>query len=92
MSVPLSQMWKVATYVLGCKLRGQRFVVRDDQRGLLHPLDDVCHGEGFACSGGAEEGLEPMGLVQALDQLVHSLRLVALELVFGDDFEVRHLI
>ena len=42
---------------LVAELGGQRLVVGDDQRGLLHPLDDVGHGEGLAGAGDAEQRL-----------------------------------
>ena len=38
---------------LAVKLRRQRLVVGNDQRGSLHPLNDVGHGEGLAGAGDA---------------------------------------
>ncbi|CCX41509.1 unknown [Clostridium sp. CAG:1024] len=42
---------------LGAELCGERLVVRDDERGLLHALDDLRHGEGLAAAGHAEQHL-----------------------------------
>jgi len=65
--------------------------VADDQRWLLDSFRHVGHGESFAAAGDAEQCLLLVAFVQAFDQLVHCLRLVAGELKVGDDFEL-HLI
>ena len=62
---------------LGVKLRGERLVVRNDQRGLVHVLDDVGHGEGLARAGHAEQRLVLRAGQNALGQLRNRLRLVA---------------
>ena len=38
-------------FELAVKLGGQSLIMRDDQRGLLDPLNDVGHGEGFSGTG-----------------------------------------
>ena len=40
---------------LAVELRGQRLVVREDQRGPVQRLDDVGHGEGLARAGDAQQ-------------------------------------
>ena len=50
------------------KLRGQRLVVRDDERGPLGGLDDARHGERLSRARGAEHRLKPKSAVQPLHQ------------------------
>ena len=64
-------------FELGGELGGQGLVVGHHQRGALHPLDDVGHGEGLAAAGHAHEGLPVGALDNAVDQAIHSFRLVA---------------
>jgi len=60
------------------------------QRGALHPLDDVGHGEGLAGAGDAQQGLVPVAALQSLHQPVDGLRLVAHGLEVGNDLKLRH--
>ena len=55
----------------------QGFVVRDDERGLLHALDDLRHGEGLAAAGDAQQHLRFIAPQHACCQRVDGLRLVA---------------
>ena len=59
------------------KLGGQRLVVRHDQRGPLHLLDHVGHGEGLARAGHPHQHLLFAVFGQAADQGLHGLGLVA---------------
>jgi len=75
---------------LGGKLGGQGFVMADDQRGALHALDDVGHGEGLAGAGHAQERLVFIAFFQPLHELIDGLRLVASHTEIGDNLEWRH--
>jgi hypothetical protein len=59
--------------------------VGDHERGPLHPLDHVRHGEGLAGAGGSQKCLTAVAGAEALDELIDGLRLVALETVVGFD-------
>ena len=75
---------------LVAELRGQRLVVRDDQRRALELLDDPGHGRGLAGARGAEEGLVLGARPQALGELLDRLRLIACRLVLDGCLERRH--
>ena len=75
------------TFELGVKLRGERLVVRNDERGLVHVFDDVGDGEGFARTGDAEQRLVLRAGQNAGGQLRNRLRLVAGGRVIGDEFK-----
>ena len=62
---------------LAAKLGGQRLVVGQHQRGLLHPLDHGSHGEGFAAAGHAQQHLIFFALQHAPGQTVDGGRLIA---------------
>ena len=62
---------------LAAKLRRQRFVVRQHQRGAVQPLDNVRHGKGLAAAGHALQGLHTVAGFYAFYQRVYCLRLVA---------------
>ena len=70
---------------LAVELRRERLVGREDQRRALGRLDHLRHGEGLARAGDAEQHLVALVGVDALDQLLDRLRLVALGRVFRDD-------
>ena len=72
---------------LGVKLRGQRLVMRDDQRGPVHVPDDVGDGEGLARAGDAQQHLVLRAGQQPFRQLRNRLRLVPGRLVRRDEFE-----
>ena len=63
-------------FELGVKLRGERLVVRNDERGLVHVFDDVGDGERFARAGDAEQHLMFRAGQQPVGQLRNRLRLV----------------
>ena len=63
------------------QLSCQRFVMRDHQRGLLHPLNDRGHGEGFARARHAEQHLTLQSLFKSPCQRRNCLRLVAARLI-----------
>ena len=70
---------------LAVELRRQRLVGREDQRRALGRLDHLGHGEGLARAGDAKQHLVALARLDALDQLLDRLRLVALRLEFGHD-------
>ena len=69
------------------ELRGERFVVAQDQRGFLQALDHVGHGEGLAGAGDAEQRLVAATFFQAGDELVDGFGLVAGGGVVGAEFK-----
>ncbi len=75
---------------LAAQLRRQRLVVGDDQRGPLHPLDDLGHGKGFAAAGHAQEHLQLIPPLHALRQKIDGLGLVSLGLEGGNHLEFIH--
>ena len=72
------------------KLGGERFVVADHQRRPVDAGDGVGHREGLARAGDAHERLEFLPLLDAGDELVDRLRLIALGLERADDFKIGH--
>ena len=64
------------------KLGGQRLVGSEDQRGFLHLLDDLRHGEGLARAGHAEQHLVALVLHHAAGEHGDGGRLVAGGFVF----------
>ena len=74
---------------LAGQLRRQRLVRSHDQRGLLHGLDDLCHGERLAGTGDAQQVLIAQALLDAGRQLLDGLRLIARRLVRRHRFERR---
>ncbi len=72
---------------LAVKLRGQRLVGGEDDRGALRLLDDLGHGVGLAGAGGAEQDLVALAGRDALGQLGDGGGLVAggLELGLHDE-------
>ena len=64
-------------FELGVKLRGERFVVGNNQRRALHALDDVRHRESFSGAGYAEERLIFVPAFHAACDEVDCLRLIA---------------
>ncbi len=62
--------------------------MREDERGAVHLLDDLGHGEGLAGAGDAEQDLVLVSGVEAGDELGDGAGLVALRLVVGDELEV----
>ena len=77
---------------LGAELRGERFVVRKDERGLLHALDHLCHRIGFSASRDAQQHRHRVARLDALCKGFDRLRLIALRLVRGNDLEPVHAI
>ena len=75
------------TFELGVKLRGERLVVRDDERGLVHVADDVRDGERLARTGDAQQRLVFRAGHNGFRQLRNRLRLVAGGLIGCDEFE-----
>jgi hypothetical protein len=75
---------------LVAELRGERLVVRDQERGPLHLLDDPRHRRRLPRSGGAEEGLEAVARLDSLGELGDRLRLVGHRRVRLRGFELRH--
>ena len=74
----------------GTELRGERFVVCKDERGLLHTLDDLCHGIGFSASRNAQENGQGIAGFDAFCERFDRLRLIALRLVGGNDLKCSH--
>jgi hypothetical protein len=60
------------------KLRSQCLVVRDDQRGLVKPFDDIRHGERLAAAGNTQKDLARIAACPPSRQSLDGLWLVAL--------------
>ncbi len=69
------------------ELRGERLVVRHDQRRAVHPRDALRHGEGLARAGDAEQHLRLVAPQQPVDELVDGAGLVAAQFEIGDQLE-----
>ena len=72
---------------LAVELRGQRLVRREDEGRALRRLDHLRHGEGLARAGDAEQHLRAVVALDAFDQFLDRLRLVAFRLEVGSDLE-----
>ena len=57
-------------FELVIKLRGERFVVRQDQRGAVGSFDELGHREGFAGAGDAEQHLVLVAGLQGHEKAV----------------------
>ena len=75
------------TLELGIKLRRERLVVRDDERGLVNVPDHVGDRERLARTGDAEQHLVLRAGQQTFGQLRNRLRLIPGGRVVGDEFE-----
>jgi len=62
---------------LAVKLRRQRLVRCEDDGRPAEPGDHVGHGEGFAGTSHAQQGLEHLAIVHAFDQAINRFRLIA---------------
>ena len=65
------------------KLRGERFVMREDERRAVYARDDVSHREGLAGAGDSEQHLLAEALFDSARELVYRLRLIAGRLEIG---------
>ncbi len=70
------------------ELRGQRLVVRQDQRRPVRLLDHLGHREGLARAGNAQQHLVLLARRQPLHNLVDRPRLIAPGLVAGHELKV----
>ena len=77
---------------LRAKLSGKRFVVRNDERGLLHTFDHFCHGKGFAAAGHAQQHLCFVAAQHTRRKLFYGLRLIALRFKRRHHLEFVHTV
>jgi hypothetical protein len=70
------------------ELGGEGLVVSEDEGGAVELGDDLCHGEGLAGAGDAEEDLILFACVEPGDQLGDGSGLIALRLVGGGELEI----
>ena len=75
---------------LRAQLRGQGFVVGQDQGGTLDLLNDLGHGKGFAGAGHPQKGLFVQSQLHALGQAGDGLGLIPGGSVVADDLKFRH--
>jgi hypothetical protein len=75
-------------FELAEELRRERFVVRDDQRRLLQPRDDIRHRESFPRPRHAEQRLEFIPRAQRSRQPLDGFGLVARGFVRTGEFEI----
>ena len=73
---------------LTVQLRREGFIGRQDQRRSLNGLDDVGDGKGLAGTRDAEQGLVRETRLQAIDQRLDRLRLIARRLITGNNLKV----
>ena len=73
---------------LGVKLSGECLVMAHHQCGTLDALDDIRHRERLAGAGHAEQSLLFKILLQAANEPVDCLRLVAGHLKIGHNFKL----
>src|SRR5580658_2082805 len=69
------------------ELRGQSFVVRQNDGGAIELLDHLGHGEGFSGAGDAEENLVAVSVGEAADEPGDGFGLVAAGLVVAGKLE-----
>ena len=74
----------------GVELSGQRLVVGQDQRRLLHLLDHLRYDVRLAGAGSTQQRLVLVSLADTLHQRCNGLRLVAGRLKVGDDLKPGH--
>ena len=70
------------------ELGGKRLVVAQHKGRFPRVGNDVCHGEGLARPGNAQQNLCFIAVLDALREAGYGLRLVAGRLVFGCQFEI----
>ena len=71
------------------KLRRQRLVVSENQRGLAYVLDDVCHCERLAGTGHAKQRLKLFSVLETFGEFLNGLRLVTRRAIRAHKFKVR---
>ena len=81
-------VWK-EVFEFGVELRGQRLVVRDHQRRLVHVPNDIGDREGLARTGHSQQRLMLDAGQNGLGQFGNGLRLVTGGLVGRDEFKHR---
>lgn len=72
------------------ELACQGLIVHEHQRRLLHPLDDIGHGEGLAGPGDTEQGLMLLPGQDSGRQLLNGLSLITAGGEWSFEFERRH--
>src|SRR5437763_3098780 len=72
------------------ELRGERFVVTENERRAIDRFNYFCDRERLSRSGDAEENLMPGSGPNAFDELADGLGLIALRLERRDEFEVHY--
>ena len=72
------------------ELAGQRLVMDQNQRGLLHLRDHIGHGKGLAGSSDTKQRLVPPASRNSGDQLVDGLPLISTGLEWGFELKRRH--
>ena len=77
-------------FELSVELRRQSFIMRDDERRLLHGFDDLCHSKSFAGAGDAHKRLSLLSGKYAVGDLSYRLRLIARRSVFAFHHKSAH--
>ena len=72
---------------LVAKLRGERFIMREYERGATDVPDDVSHRESLAAAGHAQKHLSAQTVLYALGKFRDRFGLISRRLVFGYEFE-----
>ena len=81
-----SVFWeKLAEFV--AKLSGERLVVRNHERGLLHTLDNIRHSKSFARARYTQQNFRVESVLQTFNDFFYCLGLIARGLVFAYKFK-----
>ena len=70
-------------FKLTVKLRGESFVMAQNQGGFLDLLNDIGHSEGLARASDTEQCLCGGTVANALNKLFNGLRLIACRFILG---------
>jgi hypothetical protein len=79
-------------FEFGVELGGERLIMGKHERGSLKLLNDMSHGEGFARTGCAEQGLILVAPDDAFNELFDGFWLVASGLEIRDNLKFWHLV
>src|SRR5262249_36773784 len=71
------------------ELRGERLIVRHDQRRAVQALDHLGHGVSLAGAGDSEQDLVLLAVAQSADELVNGGLLIDLRVVVGGEVEIQ---
>ena len=74
------------------KLRGEGFIVRQDERRAIGLFDDLGHGKSFSGAGDAEKNLVLVAGLEAAEELVDGRGLIATGLIVAAQLKVHRMV